>query len=167
MHHAAEILISATPETVWAVLADTDNYPSFDPGIARVIGGPLTPERFVPEINAKGNEVRLRAVRLLFYSVEDGDRGRVFRVGEFSPPRYMAWTERATLGVVVRERSFLVEAAGPSGTRFRIAQETTGPLASFAERWEPKLDAAFGRFCAGLKGMAETFEAVKRERRSR
>ncbi|MCC6735624.1 MAG: SRPBCC family protein [Bauldia sp.] len=167
MRQAAEITISATPETVWSVLADTDNYPSFDPGIARIIGGPLTPERFAPEVNRKGNEVRLRPVRLIVYSVEDGDTGRLFRVGEFGPPRYMVWTERATFGLVVRERTFLVERAGPAGARFRIAQETTGRLARFAERWEPKLDEAFQRFCAGLKGMAETLEAVKRERRAR
>lgn len=166
MDHAAEIRISATPETVWAVLADTDNYSSFDPGIARVMGGPLTPERFAPEINRKGEEVRVRPVRLLFYSMEDGDRGRVFRVSEFGPPRWMVWTERAPFGLVVRERSFLIE-PGRSGTLFRITQETTGRLARFAARWEPDLDAAFQRFCTGLRDMAEAFEAVRRERRNR
>lgn len=166
MDHSAEITISATPETVWAVLADTENYSSFDPGIARVIGGPLTPERFTPEINRKGEEVRLRPVRLLFYSMEDGDRGRVFRVSEFGPPRYMVWTERAPFGVVVRERSFLVE-AGRSGTLLRLSQATTGRLARFAQRWEPDLGEAFRRFCSGLRDMAETLDAVKRERRIR
>lgn len=166
MDYAAEIAISAAPETVWEVLADTENYSSFDPGIARVVGGPLTPERFVPEVNRKGDEMRLRPVRLLFYSVEDGDRGRVFRVSEFGPPRYMVWTERAPFNLVRRERSFLV-AAEASGTLFRIAQATTGRLARFAARWEPDLDVAFQRFCTGLRDMAETFETVKRERRMR
>lgn len=166
MDHAAEIQISATPETVWTVLSDTDSYSSFDPGIARIIGGPLTPERFAPEVNRRGEEVRLRAVRLLLFSMEDGDRGRVFRVTEFSPPRWMVWTERAPFGLVVRARSFRLEAVR-SGTLFRIAQETTGRLARFAERWEPGLDEAFRRFCTGLRDMAETLEAVRRERRAR
>ncbi|MGV8839387.1 MAG: hypothetical protein ACWA6X_03680 [Bauldia sp.] len=166
IRQAAETTISAAPETVWEILADTDGYSSFDPGIARVIGGPLTPERFVPEIGRNGGEVRLRPVRLMVYSVEDGDRGRLFRVTEYGPPRWMVWTERATFGLVVRRRSFLLE-AGRSGTLFRIAQDTTGRLARFAERWEPQLDAAFRRFCAGLRDMAETLETVKRERRTR
>lgn len=166
IRHGAETTIAASPETVWELLADTDGYSNFDPGIARIIGGPLTPERFVPEIGRNGNEVRLRPVRLMVYSVEDGDRGRLFRVSEFGPPRWMVWTERATFGVVVRRRSFLVE-GGRAGTLFRIAQETTGRLARFAERWEPDLAEAFHRFCTGLKGMAESYEAVKRERRMR
>ncbi|MCW5713340.1 MAG: hypothetical protein KIT43_02320 [Bauldia sp.] len=163
MDRSAEITISATPETVWSVLADTDNYSSFDAGIARVIGGPLTPERFAPEINGKGEEVRLRPVRLLFFSMEDGDRGRDFRVTEFSPPRWMVWTERAPFGLVVRERSFLVRGER-SGTLFRLSQETTGRLAGFADRREPDLGVAFQRFCSGLRDMAEALEAVKRER---
>jgi hypothetical protein len=166
MDHSAEILISATPETVWTVLADTESYSSFDPGIARIIGGPLMPDRFAPEVNRRGEEVRLRPVRLLFFSMEDGDRGRVFRVTEFSPPRWMVWTERAPFGLVLRERSFLLE-AGRSGTLFRLTQETTGRLARFAARWEPGLDEAFQRFCTGVRDMAEALEAVKRERRGR
>jgi len=166
MDHAAEILISARPETVWTVLCDTESYSSFDPGIARIIGGPLAPGRFVPEVNRRGEEIRLRPVRLLLFSMEDGDRGRVFRVTEFSPPRWMVWTERAPLGLVVRARSFHVAPSG-AGSLFRIAQETTGRLARFSARWEPGLDEAFGRFCAGLRDMAETMDAVIRERRTR
>jgi hypothetical protein len=142
---AATIDIEAPPETVWALVADTEAHSSFDPTSGRIAGGP-------PEENA----------RLRIHSALRSDKGVRVRVIAFSPPRRMAWRERSAFGLLWGVRSFAVDPLGRGSTRFTISEEFGGPLLPWVERSLPDMTPAFEGFCRGLKELAEAHAPPRR-----
>lgn len=100
-------VIRATPETVWALTADIERWPSITPTITsveRLDDGPLR----------VGSRARLSQPR---------QPQRVWTVSTFDPPRRFEWSTR--VGPLTMTGGHLVEPA-PEGCRNRLSVEVTG-----------------------------------------
>ncbi len=134
----ASIDIDAPIEKVWALVADAPSHPSFDPTCAFVKGKPQL------------------GTRILYSSTMFPERGIVFRVTGFSPPRRMVWSARSMFGLALkRTRTFALEPHDRTGTRFTVKEELSGFALSLSRRSLPDLTDAFAGFCRGLKELAE------------
>ena len=133
---AASADIAADPQTVWDVLVDTAAWPEWDSGVARVEGRA-----------EKGSKLKLTT---------EADPGKAWPlvVAEVDPPRRMVFTGGMPLGLFKGERTYLLEPGG-AGTRFRLREQFTGPLAPLIGRSIPDLQPSFDQFAAGLKARAE------------
>jgi uncharacterized protein YndB with AHSA1/START domain len=132
-------IIAASPERVWAVLADADAYQGWNPEIVGVEG------RF-----ALGARITAR-VRLGDGAV----RAVPQRVVEFDPPRRMVWEGGLPLGLFVGRRTFTVTPAA-NGVEFRMHLRMSGPLSSMILRSVGDRQPEIDRFSAALKRQAET-----------
>ena len=129
--------IDATPEVIWAILADERGYPDWDSGVVRVDG-----------TIAPGEKLKL-------YSELDPGRGFPLRVTEFAPPRRMVWRGGMPLGLFKGLRTFeLTPSEG--ATVFRMREEFTGPLTGLMWRSMPDMQPSFDQFARGLKARAES-----------
>jgi uncharacterized protein YndB with AHSA1/START domain len=128
--------IAAAPEAVWAVLADPGSWPEWDSGVARVEGRA-----------EKGSKLKLTT---------EADPGKAWplKVAEVDPPRRLVFTGGMPLGLFKGERTYVLEPGG-AGTRFRVREQFTGPLAPLIGRSIPDLQPAFDQFAAGLKARTE------------
>jgi hypothetical protein len=135
---SASIDIDAPIEKVWAIVASTQSYPSFDPSCAFVKG--------MPQLGT----------RILYASTTFSERGQVFRVTGFSPPRRMVWSATSMFGLALRRtRTFALEPLERVHTRFTLKEELSGFALSLSRRSLPDLSDAFAGFCRGLKEIAE------------
>ena len=128
--------IAAAPEAVWAILADPGSWPEWDSGVAQVEGRA-----------EKGSKLKLTT---------EADPGKAWplKVAEVDPPRRMVFTGGMPLGLFKGERAYVLEPGG-AGTRFRMREQFTGPLAPLIGRSIPDLKPSFDQFAAGLKARAE------------
>ncbi|MGH9884012.1 MAG: SRPBCC family protein [bacterium] len=131
--------IAASPERVWAVLADAESYSQWNPEIIGITGHFARDARIGAKVRLGDGAVR---------SVSQ-------RVVEFDPPRRMTWVGGLPLGLFVGRRTFTV-AAGPNGAEFQMHLHMSGPLSgmilkSVGDR-QPEID----RFAAALKARAES-----------
>jgi hypothetical protein len=134
---AASSTISATPEAIWAVLADGPRWTDWDSAVARLdgtiaLGGKVT---VYPEVNP--------------------GRGFAVRVVELVPGERMTWRGGMPLGLFTGTRTYRLT-PGPDGTvRFDMREEYTGPLAGMIFKSIPDLQPSFARFADGLKRRVE------------
>ena len=136
-HFQSSIDIDAPPETVWAVLIDTANWPSFDPYSERVEGRPGLGETLtVYSTLAPG-----RAFALTVTACE--------RASEF------AWTGGLPLGMLKNVRSHTLTPRADGGTHFRLSEVVSGPMAPLIAGSLPDLTEPFAAFCNGLKSRVE------------
>jgi len=135
---SASIDIDAPPEKVWAIIANTPSYPSFDPTCIRVVGG-----------NAA------EGVRLRVYSTFSPERAFPVRVTSFSPPRMMVWTGGMPFGLLTGVRTFTIEERGRGNSHFTLREVFSGPMLRLIGRSIPDMTEAFEGFCKGLKELAE------------
>jgi hypothetical protein len=128
--------IAAAPEAVWAVLADPGSWPEWDSGVAGVEGRA-----------EKGSKLKLTT---------EANPGKAWplKVAEVEPPRRLVFTGGMPLGLFKGERTYVLEPGG-TGTRFRMREQFTGPLAPLIGRSIPDLQPSFDQFAAGLKARAE------------
>jgi hypothetical protein len=75
-------------------------------------------------------------------------------VAEVDPPRRLVFTGGMPLGLFKGERTYVLEPGG-AGTRFRMREQFTGPLAPLIGRSIPDLKPSFDQFAAGLKARTE------------
>jgi hypothetical protein len=136
--NSASIDIDASPDKVWAIIANTPSYPSFDPTCIRVVGGKA----------AEG-------VRLRVYSTFSPERAFPVRVTSFSPPRMMVWTGGMPFGLLRGVRTFTIEERGRGRSHFTLREVFSGPMLRLIGRSIPDMTEAFEGFCKGLKELAE------------
>jgi hypothetical protein len=135
-HYESTALISAPPETVWALLTDAPGYPDWDSGVVRVEG-----------TIAPGEKIKV---------VSEANPKRAFpvKVTEFSPPSAMTWSGGMPLGLFKGVRSFRLSPED-GATRFVMREEYTGPMLPLIWRSMPDLQPSFEQFASGLKARAE------------
>jgi hypothetical protein len=135
-HYESSVLIEASPESVWAVLADASQYPDWDSGVTHVDGDIVD-----------GGRITVR-------TAADPDRGRTVLVA-LDPPRLMVWTGGLPLGLFRGTRTFGLDDAPGGATLFTVREEFTGPLLGLVWRRMPDLQPSFDRFACGLKARVE------------
>jgi hypothetical protein len=134
--YSAGIDIEAAPEAVWAVLADLEQWPQFDPHTERVEG------RAAP------------GASITVYSTLAPGRAFPLKVTAFEAPRQMAWTGGLPLGMLMNVRTHTISAQG-AGSRLEVEEVISGPMAGAVASSLPDLNAVFADFCQGLKARAE------------
>jgi hypothetical protein len=136
-----EIEILAPPERVWAILADTDKYPEWNPLITRV-SGQLVP-RARPKVTIKlpsGMGMKIRPEILAF-----------------ERPREIRWRGHLFVpGIFTGEHSFVIETISPGRCRFLQNERFTGILIPlFGKMIDGDTRAGFEAMNRALKARAE------------
>lgn len=129
--------ITATPDSIWAILVDGAHYPDWDSGVLSVDG------RIAP-----GETIKV---------VSGANPGRTFpvKVTDFNANRSMTWSGGMPLGLFKGVRTFSLTPASGGTTQFRLREEYTGPLLPMMWRSMPDLGPSFAQFANGLKQRAE------------
>jgi uncharacterized protein YndB with AHSA1/START domain len=106
--HEATTVIQASPEQVWAVLADTAGWNSWNSGVTAVDG------RLPP-----GEKVRIHT---------EAAPGRAFpvAVSTLEPPSRLVLRGGKPLGLFRGVRTYTLTPAGPGATTFTMREEFTG-----------------------------------------
>ena len=135
-HAAANI--AATPQQVWEILVQTEDYPDWDPGMVRVAGR-----------LAHGEKVK-------FFTKFSPERAFGVTVTTFEPGQKMVLTGGLPLGLFKSERTHTLEPGAAGTTAFRTEEIFSGILLPIFGRSLPDLTASFEAFVAGLKQRAES-----------
>lgn len=136
--NSAAIDIAAPVDKVWAIIADTPSYPSFDPTCIRVVGPKAALD-----------------VKLRVYSTFSPERAFPVKVTAYAPPRLMEWTGGMPLGLFKGVRTFRIDETGPGKCRLEIHEVFSGPMLMVIGRTLPDMTEAFEGFCRGVKELAE------------
>jgi len=129
--------IKAAPDTIWRILTDAPNYPSWDPGVIRIEG-----------TIASGSTVTA-------YSKINPNRAFPAKVTEFVPGKKMTWTGGMPLGLFKGVRTFTLTPKGDGSIDFTLQEDYGGPLLPLFAGSVPDLTPSFQDFVAGLKTRAE------------
>jgi hypothetical protein len=131
-------IISASPETVWAILTDGPHWPDWNTTVDRVEGRISLGEKIT--VYAKVNP------------------GRAFplKVSEFVPGQRMVWSGGMPLGLFKGERTYTLTKQSDGGVEFVMREIFTGLLAPLITRSIPDLQPSFDEFAAALKKRAES-----------
>jgi hypothetical protein len=132
----ASATIDASAEEVWAVLADSAGWSTWDSGIEGVEGA-LAP----------GQKLTIRS------TVAPG-RGFPVKVTRFQRGECVELTGGLPLGLFRGVRSYLLRRSG-SATQFTMREAYHGPLAGLITRSIPDLQPSFEQFVQGLKQRVE------------
>jgi hypothetical protein len=135
-----EIEIAATPAEVWAVLADVDAYPEWNPFVVRLAG-----------------EVR-EGARLEARIAPPGGRAMTFTptVVAAEPERELRWLGRLLVrGLFDGEHSFRIEPLADGGSRFVQSERFSGVLVRPLRRVLERTEAGFAQMNAALKRRVE------------
>ncbi len=135
--HDVSRTINATPDAIWAILADAPSWPEWDPGLDRIEG------RIAP-----GEKIKV-------ITKLNPDRTFPVEVTEFDPGRSMTWSGGMPLGLFKGVRTFTLTPREGGATDFRMREEFSGPLLPLIGRSMPDLQPAFEQFADGLKQRAE------------
>lgn len=134
---ATSTTINASPETLWGLLTDGPNWPTWNPTVERVEG-----------TIALGQKITVHAKIA-------PSRAFPVVVSELTPPQKMVWTGAMPLGLFTGQRTYLLSLQADGSTLFSMREEFTGLLAPLFTRSIPDLQPAFEAFAAGLKQHAE------------
>lgn len=137
MRYYEAAVISATPESVWAVLVDGATWPSWDSGVDAVEG-----------TIASGDRITIRSAAA---------PGRAFpvTVSTFDPPRGLRFSGGMPLGLFRGVRTYTLSRSDGRSTQFQMREEDTGPLVPLIWRSMPDLGPPFTKFAGGLKQRVE------------
>lgn len=139
-NHRASIDIAASPEAVWAVLADMANWTDFDIYCYRLEG-----------------RAALGATVTTINALEP-DRVATLEVITFDRPHCLAWRDRRwPFGALDRVRTHTVTAQG-RGSHVEVSEVVTGPLAGWLGGRLPDPARTLPAFCEGLKRWLEAPE---------
>jgi hypothetical protein len=136
-YFSASSNIKASKETIWKLLTDAPNYPTWDPGVIR-IEGKIAPGE-----------------KLTAYSKINPARAFPSTVTEFVPGQRMAWTGGMPLGLFKGVRTFTLVPKGDGSVDFTLREDYSGLLLPMIGRTIPDLTQSFRDFVAGLKARAE------------
>jgi uncharacterized protein YndB with AHSA1/START domain len=134
----ARSTIAATPEKVWSVLVEGDQWPNWDSGVASVDG-----------TIAPGKKIKIQSKVA---------PGRTFpvKVTRFDSPGSMEFTGGMPLGLFRGVRTYTLTADKSGGTLFTMREEYTGPMAASIGKSIPDLNPSFEQFASGLKARVES-----------
>jgi len=132
----ASTTIEVSPEEVWAVLADSAGWLSWDSGVDGVDG-----------VLAPGQQVAIRS------AVAPG-RAFPLRVTRFEPGATLELTGGLPLGLFRGVRTYSLRRNG-SRTDFTMREVYSGPLSGLFGRSIPDLQPSFDQFARGLKQRVE------------
>jgi len=135
--YIATTTISATPQKIWSILTDADNYPNWDPGMIR-IEGKIAPGE-----------------RVKFFTHFSPDRAFAVKITAFEPSQKMIITGGLPLGLFKSERTHTLTDLGNGQTRFETIELFSGLLLPLFGRQIPDLTENFNNFAAALKQQAE------------
>ncbi len=129
-------VVNAKAETIWALITDAPNIPSWNPTVDKVEG-----------TIAPGETIKLH-VKI--------NPGRAFpvKVTEFSPPRRLVFTGGMPLGLFKGVRTFTMTPED-GATRFTMREEYTGPMLPMIWKTIPDMSAAFQEYAQAVKVEAE------------
>ena len=129
--------IQAAPETIWQILTDALDYPSWNTTVAKVEGRIALGEKITVHVKLAP--------------------GRAFpvKVVVFDAPRRMVWRSRMPLGLFKGERTYDLRSLGAGEVEFTMRESFTGFLAPLIAKSIPDLQPAFDAFAACLKARAE------------
>lgn len=134
--YSASIKINASPEIVWNVLLDTDNYPNWDPNMVRVEGR-----------IALGEKVS-------FFTKLSPDRAFPTTVKELTPHKTIVFQGGMPFGLFKSVRVHTLEEVDGQ-TEFSTQEAFSGVLLPLFGKQIPNLNPIFEVFCEGLKSRAE------------
>jgi hypothetical protein len=134
---ATRTTIQAAPDTIWRILTDAPEYPSWNTTVTRVDGRIALGEKVTVHVKASP--------------------GRAFpvRVVALDAPRRMVWSGGMPLGMFNGERTYELRPTGGGGVEFAMREHYTGWLAPLVAKSIPDLQPAFDEFAACLKARAE------------
>jgi hypothetical protein len=136
-----QIDIQATPDRVWQILTDFDNYPQWNPFMTKASGTPAPGQR------------------LMIHMQPEGGRAITFRptVREAVPQRRLRWLGHLLLpGIFDGEHSFTIEPLDEGGVRLVQQEDFRGALVPlFAKSLDRRTLPAFERMNRALKQRAE------------
>ncbi|MFJ4267055.1 SRPBCC domain-containing protein [Paenarthrobacter nicotinovorans] len=123
--------IDASPSTVWGLLTDAKNYPTWNSTIVS-INGDIAP----------GSKITL-------VSTLDPSRTFKLKVKEFQAPTKLAW------GDALGTRTYTITETNDGRSRFEMAEKIGGPVFPLFASKIPSFDDSFTRFAADLKTASE------------
>jgi hypothetical protein len=129
--------IKAPKETIWKILTDAPNYPTWDPGVIRIEGTIAAGEKLVA------------------YNKINPDRAFPAKVTEFVPGQKMTWTGGMPFGLFKGVRTFTLVTKADGSIDFTLREDYSGPLLPMIGKSIPDLTKSFQDFVAGLKARAE------------
>ena len=129
--------IKASQETIWNILTDAPNYPTWDPGVIRIEGRIAAGEKIVA------------------YNKINPNRAFPAKVTEFVPGQRMTWTGGMPLRLFKGVRTFTLVPKGDGSIDFTLREDYSGPLLPVIGGSIPDLTNSFQDFVAGLKARAE------------
>ena len=135
--YSATTTITASPETIWALLTNASDYPTWDPGTIRIEG-----------TIAEGE-------RITAYSKLSPDRAFPVKIVEFVPNQRMTWQGGMPLGLFKGVRTFVLTPTGEGSVEFDLREEFSGLLFPLFSGSLPDMTQTFEEFAAGLKAAAE------------
>lgn len=136
--YEASSTITATPDTIWAILTDGAGYSRWDSGVDRV-EGQIAPGETI-KVYVKVNPGRAFPVKVI----------------EFKPGQRMVWSGGMPIGLFKGVRTYTLSPQGNGTTNFNMREEYSGPMLSMIWRSIPNLAPSFTQFANGLKQRAET-----------
>lgn len=134
---SASTNIKAPRETIWKIITDAPNYPTWDPWAIR-IEGTIAPGETVTAYTKLSPKQAFPA-----------------KVTEFVPGQKMAWTGGMPLGLFKGVRTFTLIPKGDGTIDFIVREEFSGPLLPLFAGSLPDMTKPFEDFVAGLKALAE------------
>ncbi len=123
--------IAATPETIWNLLTDAENFASWNSTIVE-LSGDIAP----------GGRVELK-------SILDPTRTFKLKVKEFEPHKHLSW------GDAMGTRTFTLTPTPDGKTEFRMAEKIGGPIFPLFAKMIPSFDDSFNQFAFDLKAASE------------
>jgi len=137
------VLVRATPEAIWSVLADVERWPTWTPTVEQV--EPLTPGGL-----RAGARYRLVQPKL---------RPAVYEVTECTPHKAFTWIQKAPGATMVADHRFI--ASDPTGTELELSFATQGLLGGIVGRMYGKLIAEY--IATEARSLKEHCEAAARK----
>jgi hypothetical protein len=127
---SASTNIKASKDTIWKLLTDAPNYPTWDPGVIR-IEGTIAPGQ-----------------KITAYSKLNPNRPFPAKVTEFVPGERMVWSGGMPLGLFKGVRTFFADAARRRQHRLYAERGIQRAAAAHDRRLDSRYDAEF----SGLRG---------------
>ncbi|HEY1551962.1 MAG TPA: SRPBCC domain-containing protein [Kofleriaceae bacterium] len=129
-------LIRAPRETIWDLLVDLPEWPSWNPTVDKTEGAVVL-----------GKKIKV------FVKLSPG-RAFPVKVSELDKPAKMVWTGGMPLGLFKGVRTYTLTPSGDA-VEFHMREVFSGPMSKLIEKSIPDMQPAFDEFAAALKTRAE------------
>lgn len=139
-HVLTEISIAASPEVIWKVLMDFENYPNWNPFMVSIIGEKSIGNKLIVKIKPpNGKEMTFKPEILVFES-----------------NKKLKWLGKAGLkGIFDGEHSFVLEVQSDGYTKFIHSERFTGILVGLSKKMLDKTEQGFKQMNEALKQECE------------